>query len=91
MNKENVDWLRNHSFKVITCDTEEKARDLLEYLHERGYKWASGKSLLDYTLWDEFEFNTCYSILKTKRVYVSSVLYYGGKHDSCKIINWEVL
>ena len=31
--------------KCYYCKTKEEAKKLLEYLHEKGYKWRSGESL----------------------------------------------
>lgn len=47
---------------VINCNTENKAKELLKEAHERGLKWCSDESYLDYNKWDEYMQNTCYCL-----------------------------
>lgn len=46
---------------IIHCDTKEKAKKLLKYLHKKGFSWYSGTSLTKKTNWSEYENETCYS------------------------------
>lgn len=47
---------------VIHCDTEEKAKLLLEYLHSIGRKWCSGKSYIEENHYSSYGDQTCYAI-----------------------------
>ena len=47
---------------VVHCDTEEKAKTLLEWADSRGYKWKDGDSFLNGTMWEVRESDTCYSL-----------------------------
>lgn len=46
---------------AIHCDTEEKAKKLLKYLHKKGFAWTGGISLTKKTNWLEYENETCYT------------------------------
>ncbi|MGN0352415.1 MAG: hypothetical protein ACI4ES_12250 [Roseburia sp.] len=52
----------------IHCKTEDEAEKLLKYLHEFGYKWFSGMSLLKETHYGKFKESTCYTIMYDKLV-----------------------
>lgn len=47
---------------VVNCETEELAKEFLQYCHEQGIKWRSGNSLLydDDSSWEILRENTCY-------------------------------
>ena len=42
------------------CDTDEKAKTFLKFLHKCGKNWDSGDSYLIKTNWERYEENTCY-------------------------------
>ena len=46
---------------AIHCNTEEKANKLLKYLHKKGFRWSSGKSLLSHNNYITYLDDTCYS------------------------------
>lgn len=43
----------------IHCTTKELALETLTILDGMGYKWADGSSLLQPSLWEYYESNTC--------------------------------
>lgn len=45
---------------VMHCDTWEKAKTFLKFLHKCGRNWLSGDSYLVYTRWEVYKENTCY-------------------------------
>ena len=45
---------------AMHCDTEEKAKTFLKFLHRCGKNWLSGDSYLAKTGWKLYEKNTCY-------------------------------
>jgi len=55
---------------AINCSTEEKARQLLEFLKSQGFKWSG-----DDTNWGVHEDETCYEI-KNNKIYYSKYDYY---------------
>lgn len=63
--------------KNIHCDTEEKASELLKFLHENGFKWNSGTDLIRENYWKGYAQNTYYRI---------SNCNYGA--ISCKAVNF---
>lgn len=48
--------------KKVHCDTEEKANELLKFLHENGFVWSGGNSLLDGSNWCVYRKNTYYNV-----------------------------
>lgn len=46
---------------AIHCDTEEKAKKLLKYLHKKGFTWYGGTSLTEKANWLEYKNETCYT------------------------------
>ncbi|MDY0141668.1 MAG: hypothetical protein RBR97_07235 [Bacteroidales bacterium] len=48
--------------KAVHCDTEEKANEFLALADSLGYKWRSGKSLIEKNEWKTHEGETCYHI-----------------------------
>lgn len=54
--------------KYIPCDTavhtptEAEAKELLAILHENGYKWCGGSSLIEDSEWEDYQEWTCYWI-----------------------------
>ena len=48
--------------KAVHCDTEEKANDFLKLAHGFGWKWRSGRSLLEKNNYDYEQEETCYLV-----------------------------
>ena len=46
--------------KVVNCQTEEEAKEFLSFMHENGYKWVDGTSLIYMTCFSDGVV-TCYS------------------------------
>lgn len=60
--------------KVVNCQTEDEAKDFLSFMHENGYKWMAGNSLIEKNYWSESEDDTCYCINeRVKRLSFSCV------------------
>ncbi len=47
---------------VVHTPTEAEARELIAILHENGYKWCEGSSLIEDSEWYVYEAATCYFI-----------------------------
>lgn len=47
---------------VVHTPTEAEAKELLSILHENGYKWCGGSSLIEDSEWDGYQEWTCYWI-----------------------------
>ena len=45
---------------AMHCDTEEKAKKFLEFLHRCGKGWRGGESYLEETNWETYRKDTCY-------------------------------
>lgn len=58
---------------VMHCDTEEKAKVFCKLLHDSGKKWNAGLEYSEFTLWHEYEKNTCYDF---NREQYSSINYF---------------
>lgn len=52
---------------VVHCKTEEEAKQFINWAHECGYRWNSGKSQ-EVTYWEEHMNNTCYELWNNKRI-----------------------
>lgn len=63
---------------VIHCDTEEKAKQLLEAFYRLGKKWSNGESYLEVTNWSTAEKETCYD---NKGLYSSYKIYKENDFD----------
>lgn len=46
--------------KVVNCQTEEEAKEFLSFMHENGYKWVDGTSLINMTCFIHGRL-TCYN------------------------------
>lgn len=46
--------------KVVNCQTEEEAKEFLQFLHKNGYKWRSGDTTISKTYWEVNRNNTVY-------------------------------
>jgi hypothetical protein len=66
---------------VVHCDTEEKAKKLLEWADSRGLKWCSGDRYIDYGAWALRKEKTCFYLKEGK---------YGGL-EFCKDNNYTIL
>lgn len=58
---------------VVHTPTKEEAKELLAILHENGYKWCAGTSLIEDSNWEIYKKWTCY--------YISSYVEYGKMHE----------
>ena len=46
---------------AMHCKTYEEAKSFCNYLHSMNRQWGSGKSYADFTYWENYEEDTCYS------------------------------
>lgn len=60
--------------KVVNCRTEEEANELLLFLHNNGYRWQAGNSLVSKNYWDFSTVNTCYCIYEQYKTISYSTL-----------------
>lgn len=51
---------------VVHCDTEEKAKKLLEWADSKGLKWCNEDGYINDICWGEHKENTCYELFKGK-------------------------
>ena len=71
---------------VVHCRTEEQAKELLEWAHENGMKWAGEVSL--YTpLYSEYSEDTCYDFNGGVCVEFSPIAYF--HRNGYKILSYE--
>ena len=76
--------------KVIHCDTEEKANQLLEFLDGQGYKWrGTGERTTEGNKWKTCSENTCYCIETNKKITYDCIAYL--KDTDCDIIEFDDL
>ena len=68
---------------AIHCDTEEKAKQLLEAFDRLGKEWSNGESYLEVTNWSMTEKETCYD---NKGLYSSYKIY---KENDFNIYEFE--
>ena len=73
--------------KAVHCDTEEKANEFLALADSLGYKWHSGKSLIEKNEWKTYEEKTCYDITKSVFMFTNVEFY---KYDNYKIIEYQL-
>ena len=52
------EYLETHA---VNCNTEEEARELLGFLHKKGFEWFGGEPLYAKTLWSIDKIHTTYS------------------------------
>lgn len=57
---------------AVHTPTEEEAKELLAILHENGYKWYCGDSLIKQNYWYEHKHESAYSIKSNKSIGFSS-------------------
>ena len=48
-------------------------------MHDEGYTWAVGEALTEYTHWENYSSNTCYSV---RTAYKQKLVY-------CSINDWD--
>ena len=59
---------------AVNCETEEEAIKFCNALHEKGYKWRGGESLLNNSTWGIFRRYTRYSYMKDNCFITSGVV-----------------
>lgn len=74
--------------KVVNCQTEEEAKEFLSFMHENGYKWMAGNSLIEKNYWAVNGMDSCYYCSVE-----SKDLEYGHKRyvekDKFKVITYQ--
>ena len=89
-NRKNFDLEKLKGKKVaIRCNTEEKAKDLLNILDELGITWFNNKSLNNHTYWGTYEYLTCYDLLCCQGIKFADVNYY--LKERYEIVDWEIV
>ena len=89
-NRKNFDLEKLKGKKVaIRCNTEEKAKDLLNILDELGITWFNNKSLNNHTYWGTYEYLTCYDLLCYQGMKFANVDYY--LKERYEIVDWEIV
>ena len=89
-NRKNFDLEKLKGKKVaIRCNTEEKAKDLLNILDKLGITWFNNKSLNNYTHWGTYEYLTCYDLLCYQGIKFADVNCY--LKERYEIIDWEIV
>jgi len=68
---------------AVHCKTEAEAKDFCRKMHENGMRWSGGDSYLDYTWYDVYGEETCYTGYRMFADYE----YY--KEKGYKILEWE--
>jgi len=66
---------------VIHCDTEKKADKLLNKLHDLGYAWNTGRSLMNIECDNYYGDKTCYMIKKNKNITTANLGYFLQEGD----------
>lgn len=74
---------------AVHCDTEEKHKEFLKVLHDKGLSWNSGHSLIDYEFFNyECPINrTCYIVNQNSRVEYCEKEFYENRNY--KIISYD--
>ena len=72
--------------KAVHCDTEEKANHFLALADSVGYKWLSGRSLIEENMWETYEEETCYLVIKDEFMFCSIDFY---KIECIEIIEYQ--
>lgn len=64
MKEFNWDEFKNKENKIaVHCKTEEEAKDFCERMHEHGMEWRDGDSYLEYTGYEKYLSETCYTAI----------------------------
>lgn len=86
INKNNVDFSKLKNKEVaIMCDTEEKAKDLIETFYKNGFEWKCGDECNTCFSGDAI----CYDICDSEITWAS--LKYYKDEINYEIIEWEVI
>lgn len=81
------DFFNSKEILVIHCDTEEKAKQLLEAFYRLGKEWNNGESYLEVTNWSMAEKETCYD---NKGFYSSYKIYKENDFDIYEFENVDL-
>lgn len=81
------DFFNSKEIVVIHCDTEEKAKQLLEAFYRLGKEWSNGESYLEVTNWSMAEKETCYD---NKGLYSSYKIYKENDFDIYEFENVDL-
>lgn len=60
---------------VIQCETKDEAKRILGMVHDHGYRWVSGDSIIGHDNWEIYKKLTCYYIRKNVVGYASTIYY----------------
>lgn len=82
MTKEQFDKL--YLGKAVHCDTEEKANEFLALADSVGYKWESGKRLIEKNAWERYEKETCYYVTNDSLTYSNTNYFKLGVYQLIK-------
>lgn len=55
------EFFKSKATLAIHCDTKEKAIKLLKVFDKLGHRWAAGDSYIEYTSWENYKADTCYT------------------------------
>lgn len=73
--------------KVVSCQTEEEAKEFLSFMHENGYKWVNGTSLINMTCFIHGRL-TCYNTNNVNnKISHSGEAYY--KNEGYEVITYQ--
>ena len=72
---------------AVHCDTEEKANDFLEVLHNHGCKWLSDYELTHHNNYRIYTNETCYIVNQNSKVEYSDKKFY--ENNNYKIISYD--
>lgn len=81
------DFFNSKEIVVIHCNTEEKAKQLLEAFNRLGKEWNNGESYLEVTNWSMAEKETCYD---NKGLYSSYKIYKENDFDIYEFENVDL-
>lgn len=81
------DFFNSKEIVVIHCNTEEKAKQLLEAFNRLGKEWNNGDSYLEVTNWSMAEKETCYD---NKGLYSSYKIYKENDFDIYEFENVDL-
>ena len=76
---------------AVNCKTEKEAKEFFKILHNDGYVWCSGESLLLYSHWEDYKEQTCYCIYLDDEISYCNISFYSNR-DCYKVlpfIKWK--
>ena len=73
---------------VVSCTTDEQARNLLAWAHSKGKTWCNGETYLSNTCWDIHQEFTCYNLCFGE---YSSRMAYSTERPKCILTYQEVI